>query len=313
MKKTGYTRWISTALKVAIVLLASVYIVRRLAVQPNAAGILAHIAASFYASPFRFLLVLLLMPVNWMIESLKWKLLVSRSGEKLSFSEAVKGVLAGVTTGTATPNRVGEFAGRIFMLKDRDRVGLLLLTFVAGFCQVTVTVLAGLWGLLLYVPVDELSWHFSKYERMYLWLLPPLMFGAIVFFLAFIRQRNIRVPRIPMLVFLQTLGLSALRYAVYVLQFVLLLSLVAPALNWKMATACVSVCYLLVTVLPTFSLTEVLVRGSVAGIVFSAMPLVSDEAVYVAILLWLINVATPSLLGSVFVFRLKFFRNSSAE
>ena len=83
MKKTGYTRWISTALKVAIVLLATVYIARRIAAQPNAAGILTHIAASFYASPFRFLLVLLLMPVNWLTEALKWKLLVSRSGAPL--------------------------------------------------------------------------------------------------------------------------------------------------------------------------------------------------------------------------------------
>ena len=66
--------------------------------------------------------VLLLMPLNWMLEVRKWQVLSSNSVQ-LSFNDSLKAVLAGLNTGFITPNRIGEFAGRILFLPDNIRCG----------------------------------------------------------------------------------------------------------------------------------------------------------------------------------------------
>lgn len=62
-----------------------------------------------------FAAILFLMPLNWAIETAKWQLLLSGTVSQ-SFGDALKSVLAGLNTGFVTPNRIGEFAGRILLL-----------------------------------------------------------------------------------------------------------------------------------------------------------------------------------------------------
>lgn len=311
MKKSAYTRGISIALKVAIVLLAAFYIVRRFTASPE--QMLEQLAQTFRSNPFVFLLVIFLMPVNWLLEGIKWKI-ISSHRVKIGFGDAMKGVLAGLTIGTATPNRVGEFAGRIFMIREGDRTELFLLSAVAGFCQVSVTVVAGLVALFClphYEKVVGQLWEILVF--VFILLLAPLW---IRFLPAPWREKIEMLKQFPARLFVRALLLSALRYAVYVFQFLLLLSLVAPRISWSEGLAGITVSYLLVTVIPTFSFTEIFVRGSVAGAVFSGLtqiPVMFEKAFYVAVLLWLINVAVPSLVGSVFVFRLKFFSSKPGK
>src|SRR5690606_12786240 len=52
--------------------------------------------------------VFFLMPLNWSIEALKWKRLLS-GFLKIDFWRALRAVLAGVTVAMFTPNRVGEY------------------------------------------------------------------------------------------------------------------------------------------------------------------------------------------------------------
>ena len=111
-----YRQKLGLGLKVTIVLLAVGYITRRFFTTDDPVSILTHLYRAITFFPLTFLAVLLLMPVNWMLEGLKWKLAAGQQ-VKLSFGNAMRGVLAGVTIGTATPNRIGEFAGRIFMEK----------------------------------------------------------------------------------------------------------------------------------------------------------------------------------------------------
>ena len=57
------------------------------------------------------------MCLNWSIEAIKWRLLIKKM-QPITFIEALKGVLSGVAVGTFTPNRIGEFGGRILYLKE---------------------------------------------------------------------------------------------------------------------------------------------------------------------------------------------------
>ncbi len=260
--------------------------------------------SSFEKHPFLFFAVILLMPLNWLLEAMKWKIAAGKL-VKISLQESIKGVLAGVTIGTATPNRIGEFAGRIFMVQEGDRIQLLLLSFVPSFAQVLVTVVAGSIGFLLHPEVAGLS------EREMIFLVAGTI---LVFILPFIPgffpmrwAKKVEVLRtFSGKLFFQIVFLSVIRYCIYVFQFLLVLMLSGANLEWKMTLVCITVSYFIVTMIPTFSFTEVLLRGGIAGFVFSNGGAEFDIAFTAAVTLWAINVAIPSLVGSVFVFRLKF-------
>jgi hypothetical protein len=291
------------ALKVAIVLLAVGYIARRFLYTEDPVNIATHFFRAIKFFPLTFLSVLFLMPLNWMLEGWKWKLAASQQ-VKISFANAMKGVLAGVTIGTATPNRVGEFAGRIFMEKEEDRVPLLFLSFVCSFCQVVITFFAGISGMLLL----EDNAGLTRNEMIFIYA-AGIVFCCLPLLLPLFpakwKEKTKQLRQFPPNVFFRILFLSALRYAVYVFQFMLLIQMLKPELFCIETVGSIMVSYLVVTLIPTFSFTEVFIRGSIAGLIFSAAG-VGRIGFIVAILLWLINVAVPSLIGTMYVFRLKF-------
>jgi len=69
------------------------------------------------------------------------------------------------------------------------------------------------------------------------------------------------------------------------------------------------------TAIPTVTLVELGIRGSVSlyfiGLYFDRFAAVTEEInagiISSSSTLWLINLAIPALLGTIFVFRLKFF------
>src|SRR5688572_15786848 len=95
-------------LKVAIVLLAAVmlfFALRKFLAEPDS---ISRLVQLWQSHKMWLLLVVLLLPVNWFLETAKWKKLVSVS-EPITWKEAWSAVLAGLAIGSATPNRVGEF------------------------------------------------------------------------------------------------------------------------------------------------------------------------------------------------------------
>jgi hypothetical protein len=293
-------------LKALIVAFAFLYLVRHFVLHPLSMETWRETMNAVESSWWPFILAVLLMPVNWMLETLKWKRLASMNS-KLTFVQALGGVLAGVTIGTATPNRVGEFAGRIYSAPEGDRKELLLLSFVSSFSQVMVTVMFGCLSVY-FLGVDR--WEQYKWPVAVMSFLIAIS-AILLFFRAYpsaLKGRFAVLRNFDRREFLFAIILSALRYSVYVFQFCLLMMVLtgrAPDLELVFS---VGVMYLLVTVLPTFSVTELIVRGSVAGSVIGANDVIAGKAVLVAGLLWSINVAIPSLAGIWFVLRLKFFR-----
>ncbi|MFZ4707859.1 MAG: lysylphosphatidylglycerol synthase domain-containing protein, partial [Bacteroidales bacterium] len=83
-----------------------------------------------------------LMFLNWGTEAAKWKYIIARI-EKVSFFQAFKAILTGITISTFTPNRVGEYFGRAFILKKAHPLDAIILTIVGSMSQLLVTVIAG--------------------------------------------------------------------------------------------------------------------------------------------------------------------------
>ena len=112
---------------------------------------------------FSFFLVFFMMFLNWIIEAFKWKLLIKKV-EDISFWTSVRAVFSGITVSTFTPNRVGEYGGRIFCLSKADRFQSILITVIGSVGQLTTTIFFGLFGLMFlpnYLP-EILDYNFFR-------------------------------------------------------------------------------------------------------------------------------------------------------
>src|SRR6202000_407629 len=103
--------------------------------------------------------ILLLMLVNWLLESFKWRYL-SRKIETISAWGAIEAVFCGLTWAIFTPNRLGEYAGRVLFLPTRKRIHGVSAMAVGAFGQNVITnvlgLSAGLWFLASFFNLN--SW-----------------------------------------------------------------------------------------------------------------------------------------------------------
>jgi len=280
--------------------------------------------------------LLLLMILNWSIESIKWQGLVNRI-ERISFLQSLQSVLAGVTVSIFTPNRTGEFIGRAFILRNSNPVTAVILTIIGSFSQLLITILAGSIGLVVafihflpdIYPVP--SWAKAGiYSGIFLFdLVILIMYFNIPTILAYLDQRfNKRFGRwtkilqptseMPGNTLIRLLLLSLIRYMVFSVQFIIVLQLFGVSLPYASSAFLIPVIFLALAIIPTFALSELGVRGSVS-LFFIGMFLEQSRGsaiseaeslgiVLAAGMLWFINLALPAILGVPFVFRLRFFR-----
>ncbi|TAE54746.1 MAG: UPF0104 family protein [Bacteroidetes bacterium] len=316
--------WLWRLLKISVTLCTLAYIIVKIASEkeklqhalrlPDAGALVALVAAT------------LLLIVNLGFEAAKWRHLLLRHDGGFGFSRAFQAVLCGIATGIFTPNRIGEYAGRLMYLRPEARTAGAVYTFANRLAQMLPTLWAGMWGLLLLAekhgPVLAAQAPVSVAAiRGFAWisgLAGCLLLGAMLL-LKYTKQLNIRIlsrrklwaelgaafATLDMASLLWVHGLSCLRYLVFSLQYYLLLRVCGYMGDVSDAFALIAVVFLLKSFLPAFSLAELGVRESVA---LAVMPLLGVEAfmaVGSAFLLYILNLVVPAIAGLVLLNRMK--------
>lgn len=263
--------------------------------------------------------VVLLMPLNWGMEAKKWESLVNHL-EQTSFNRAYRAVLAGVTVSLFTPNRVGEFGGRILALERKNRVQGIFASLLGSFSQLLITLLMGLMLLpfYLYWQPDNLQELFSTFTfffvtgvviilalavyfntaKIILWMKRKLKYRKMLRFISFVSGYS---KKELFRIFL----LSFLRYLVFGLQFMFILRFFNVQIPFGQMFTGIALVYLILAVVPTVALTEVGVRGSVALFILGAFTPLTAQIVMSTALLWIINLALPALVGAFCIIRFK--------
>ncbi len=265
--------------------------------------------------------VVLLMPLNWYIESIKWKYLIKKI-EPVRIFTAVKAVFSGIAFAIFTPNRTGELAGRIFVLKKENRIQAVFSTAVGSLSQMLITLsigfIGGIFFLIFYLSkLPESSQDYLMYLKLLFVLL--VIFGFLIFFnlKLFIRilkriklfEKIIKpieiVAEYSLKELVNVLLYSILRYIVFSMQFYILLVFFKVDITFYEAILCISLTYLVSSVIPSFTLAEIGIRGS-AALFFMGMFSGNDIGIISATaLIWIINVAIPAIIGSFVFFRTK--------
>lgn len=253
-------------------------------------------------------LVATLMPLNWWLEIKKWQLLLS--AEKISFKDAAKSVLGGLTIGMATPARVGEFVGRIAFLNENIRVPALLKSALGGLIQSFFT---------LFVPIVFSFFLINNflpgYYNSFLFLGVILLAAAVAFFfflpkiatLSFFKKYNIEtaLSSFSVVELFKITTYSGFRYVVYTAQYVLLFYALNTQQNWTIIIANCSAMLLLQSISPLAAWLDLPIRSGVAVLLFSPFIPQKEIIVFIPFFVWIINLLLPSIVGYYFVFKLK--------
>lgn len=307
-------KWLSTVLRIVVAALSLAFIGWKVYEQLGN----GEPFAAFTPKIAPLIVAVLLMPLNWLLEARKWQILTAHL-QQLTVAESLKSVLSGLAVSMLTPNRVGDFAGRIAWLKPENRTSGAMSDFVGGYAQMTAIALLGIAAFCMHpVLPDFLEWSGRHYSMTAAVLIVLAVALCGIYFCVGMIARRFRFNCWPWLErFVQAAGqhtksqlaksmfLSICRSAVFIFQFQLMLQSVEINLSPIDAYRSIALMYCFVSVIPSFALAEWGVRGSMA-LLFIA-PLCGQPAQIVAatVALWLINVAVPAAVGAVSMLRRK--------
>lgn len=262
--------------------------------------------------------VILMMFLNWLVEALKWRYMISKI-ENISIMTAYRAVFTGITVSTFTPNRIGEYGGRVFCLEKGDRIKAVFITVLCSMSQLLVTILYG--SISLFILFDEILIDKTFLSVSLLILLNLFLLFSyfnishIVNFLGKFKLINSFKKYLEVLVMYNYKDLfiafiySNTRYFIFSLQFIILLHVFGINISFMDAILSVMLIFFFITITPTITIAEIGVRGSVAIFVLGLFSSNDIAILSSTTLLWLINLIIPAIIGSFFIFSLKFFRS----
>jgi hypothetical protein len=283
-------------------------------------------SASTGSEAWKLLTVILLMFVNWGIEARKWQVLLSGL-HSISFLQSFKAILSGVAFSLNTPNRIGEYGGRVLFIPAENRIRAISLTIAGSFSQLLVTLSLGAAGLFF------LSDEFARTEifnalRIWMTVLKTLVIFAVVigFVIYFRLSWLIRgVEKLPGLervvkhiavlegmnvtILLRVLSLSLTRFMVFIIQYVLMLQLMQVEISWWQGFWSVSVLFLLLATIPTIALLELGLRWEYSIVLFSLFSTNVVGMYAAATGIWLINLVLPAMAGSLFLLGIRIYKS----
>lgn len=255
-----------------------------------------------------------LMPVNWMLEILKWRM-ITRNFLNESWINSIQIVLAGVAVGVITPSRIGEYGGRFYMVEASARWKSLSATLLTSLAQNIVTILFGLFGIIYIINHNRgiyTSINFSVLITAFLiffvltliywnpWKLSEIISYLNRFYLnsLFRFEKHVEFcKRVKRLNLLKVLIVSAIRYMVYAFQYLFLLYFFGIDIGMIHSFCIIAVIWIIQTGIPLPPLLGIIGRGEIAVWMWSQYTENTLGILAVTFLLWMINLIVPALSG----------------
>ncbi len=302
-------QFLSSLIKVGILFGASYFVYDRLANNDSLdlRQFLAALKNNQLFTEKNILILLGLTVLNWLLETLKWKTLVS-TVKKISFRESLEQSLGAMTASLMTPNRMGEYGAKALYFFARNRPKVLFLNLWGNMMQMLVTLTTGgigLWVLVNKFQVDIIGYRVLRIAILAVLVLSLGILGGSQ------RKFNIKgytfarikgfVKRMPPRIHIASLLLSLFRYAVFSYQFFFMLKSFGTELGYVEAMIGISSMYLLASIVPTLTLFDVVIKSTAAVWVFGHFGIDELSILCIATMMWLLNFVLPSIFGGYYV------------
>lgn len=274
---------------------------------------------------WKIIVAAILIFVNWGIEAIKWRQIISPVQE-LTFFQALNATLAGVAFALNTPNRVGEYGARILFVEEGKRVRAIPLTIVSSMSQFAVTMLAGFIAIcLMYEKLNQAFGWAQNPSRIifaiFIILLLTIITLLLYFRIAGIMERLLRISFVKRLsqyfneikdlsgaILWSSFGLSICRFGVFIIQYMLLLQVMHVEIPFWDSIGIISILFLCLTLIPTIALLELGIRWELGVLLFGIYSHNVLGIYLVASAIWVFNLLIPSILGSLSILRIRIFK-----
>lgn len=251
-----------------------------------------------------------LVGVNWGIEALKWQRLLLPL-ERLSFIDALGSVLCGISFSMITPNRTGEYGGRILTLQSANKWQAVTVALSGSFAQLLANVGFSASGFVafcyIFFPAGRQPWFTAAA------LLLPVLFALVLFCFfrlnllpkallkwrktAFIAQFTQPLQQTSRATLAVALAMSGGRYLVYLFQYWLLLSAFGISLSVAQSWMLIGSIFFVQTIVPSVAVAELGIRGNLALYFLGFVTTAPAAILWAACTLWVLNLALPALAG----------------
>lgn len=284
--------------------------------------------APFGENGWKFWLAVILVFLNWGLEALKWKYLMAPL-EKLSFIRAFKSVLSGVTLSINTPNRIGEYGGRMLYVSEGNRLKSISLSIAGSISQLIITLImgcAGLLYLLLYILQPEesimgLSWFWIRVLLIMSFMMTimlTLFFFRMSWLIGIIEKIPVAVKISPYIrvldhfdpkLLLSLLTISFFRYIVFILQYLLLFQALDINISWPAGMWLISILFLVMAIVPSFAIADLGIRGQFSVALLGIYSSNTIGIIGTTFGIWILNLFLPALAGSIMILSVKLFKD----
>ncbi|MCE2655058.1 MAG: hypothetical protein LW602_01230 [Sediminibacterium sp.] len=249
---------------------------------------------------FEWAVLLLLFLLNYLMEAIKWQNLLA-SWSPISILKSYKSVLIGQAFAFFTPARSGDYVGRILLLPPGSKIKGVAQLAWSSYAQIIITI--GIGSIALFLNLPFFPWI--------KWLMPLGLVAALLVYFhpgQFNGWLNkINKLQIENKLKLQLLGLSFLKYVVFVLQYtwaVKMLNIpIAPIDLW----IALGVLFLLLSIIPSISLTDLVIRGQIIVVLLEPYYNNSLMLICLSTIIWAVNFLLPAIIGAFLLinFRIK--------
>ncbi|NRD21861.1 flippase-like domain-containing protein [Winogradskyella litoriviva] len=253
------------------------------------------------------LFLIFLSGFNWFFEILKWQHLV-RTIKSISFKSAVIQSLSALTTSLITPNRIGDYGAKAMYYLKPLRTKIVMLNLLGNLAQMTITTFLGCIGFIIFSIRYALDINYYKISRIAI-----VVLIITIFALFGMKQKRYKIKGFSITtilnfitsIYLKThitiLLLSLIRFAIFSFQFYYLLTVFGININYINAMIVITSMYLLASIVPTISIFDVIIKGSIAVFLFSYLGIDELTILVISTLMWCLNFVIPSVIGSYFV------------
>lgn len=268
-------------------------------------------------SPLLLLSCIALMLVNSFLESYKWYTLVSWA-EPVKYKQALASYLAGIAFSIITPNRIGEYPGRILYMGGSNTFKYINISVSGIVSQLAGIYCIGFIGLVYYnlaypAPIAKAALAACILIN----ILIALVYWRFEAWLPYMAQNKYLrrfalygklMNRVSTGNKIRVLALSILRVSVFTAQYLFLLRWLNVEVPVVQGFCLAALFFWIMAVVPSLALTELGVRGAVSLYVFRHVSTNTIGILAATGGIWLLNLIVPSVLGSILIIRMKWLK-----
>ncbi len=318
MNKTQKT-YLNIFIKVLIVALTSWFVYSKISHQQNLKQFNALISEFDGASIWLILsLVVVMMLANWFLEVVKWRHL-SKKIEPLSWWTAIRSVFCGLTWAIFTPNRIGEYGGRVLLLHPENRASGAVAMGVGLFAQLVLTSVFGAlsiaWFVQTFLPTPV-------FVKLAVWMIASIYASAFLVLYFNVQWIDALVGKVkfltkvkPFFAILENftsrelshvLLISFARFTIFTSQYMVLMLFFLPELPMLSMILMIFILFFVQAAVPSLDLFDFSVRSFVASNLYAYITTQEIAVMAIVSFVWFVNLILPAIIGTFFVFQVNY-------